>query len=129
MQRLEGLLRKAIQDYEMICPGDRVCIGVSGGKDSVALAIGLARLKRYIGIPFELQAVSLDPQFGGVVTDYSPLEKLFAEYQIPYEIRRSEIGRVVFDERREANPCALCAKMRRGMLHNTAKELGCNKIV
>ena len=128
MQRLEGLLRKAIQDYEMIRPGDRVAIGVSGGKDSVALAIALARLRRYLGIPFEIQAISLDPQFSGIVTDYSPLEELFRQYDVPYEIRRSSIGRIVFDERKEPNPCALCAKMRRGLLHNTAKELGCNKI-
>ena len=128
MQRLEGLVRKAVQDYEMIRPGDRICIGVSGGKDSVALAVALARLRRYLGIPYEVQAVSLDPQFGGVETDYSPLVELFRQYDVPYEIRRSEIGRVVFDIRKEPNPCALCAKMRRGMLHNTAKELGCNKI-
>ena len=65
MQRLEGLMRKAIQDYEMIAPGDKVCVGVSGGKDSVALTIGLAHLRRYLGIPFEVYAVTLDPQFGG----------------------------------------------------------------
>ncbi len=128
MQRLEGLVRKAVQDYEMIQPGDSILIGVSGGKDSVALAVALARLRRYLGIPFTLHAVSLDAQFGGISTDYSPLEELFASYDIPYEVRRSQIGRIVFDERKEANPCALCAKMRRGLLHNTALELGCNKV-
>ena len=128
MQRLEGLMRKAIQDYGMIAPGDRVCVGVSGGKDSVALTVGLAHLRRYMKIPFELVAVSLDPQFGGQSTDYGPLEQLFAQLEIPYEIRRSGIGQVVFDIRKEPNPCALCAKMRRGLLHNTAKELGCNKV-
>ena len=79
MQRLEGLMRKAIQEYGMIAPGDRVCVGVSGGKDSVALTVGLARLREYLGIPFEVVAVSLDPQFGNTPTDYSPLEQLFAE--------------------------------------------------
>ena len=128
MQRLEGLMRKAIQEYGMIAPGDRVCVGVSGGKDSVALTVGLARLREYLGISFELVAVSLDPQFGGTPADYSLLEKLFAEYNVEYHIRRSEIGHVVFDLRREKNPCALCAKMRRGLLHNTAKELGCNRV-
>ena len=128
MQRLEGLMRKAIQEYGMIAPGDRVCVGVSGGKDSVALTVGLARLREYLGISFEVVAVSLDPQFGNTPTDYSPLEQLFAEYNVEYHIRRSEIGHVVFDLRQEKNPCALCAKMRRGLLHNTAKELGCNRV-
>ena len=128
MQRLEGLMRKAIQEYGMIQPGDRVCVGVSGGKDSVALTIGLARLRRYLGVPFSLTAVTLDPQFGGQDTDYSALEALFAAYDIPYEVRRSGIGRVVMDVRKEQNPCALCAKLRRGALHTAAKELGCNKV-
>lgn len=128
MQRLEGLMRKAIQDYDMIQPGDRICVGVSGGKDSVSLMVGLAHLRAYLGIPFEVVAVTLDPRFGGVETDYSPLAELFAEQNIRYEIRRTDIGRIVFDFRKESNPCALCAKFRRGILHNTAKELGCNKV-
>ena len=118
----------AIQEYGMLSPGDRVCVGVSGGKDSVALTIALARLQKYLGIPFELVAVSLDPQFGGKPTDYTPLAGLFAAYGVQYEVRRSGIGHVVFDLRKEPNPCALCAKMRRGLLHNTARELGCNKV-
>ena len=128
MQRLEGLMRKAMQEYEMIEPGDHVCIGVSGGKDSVALTIGLARLRAYYEKPFTLTALSLDPQFGGRQMDYSPLEELFAAYGVPYVVRRTDIGRIVFDVRKEPNPCALCAKMRRGALHDTARELGCNKI-
>lgn len=128
MQRLEGLMRKAIQEYKMIELGDRICVGVSGGKDSVALTVGLAHLRRYLNIPFEVVAVSLDPQFGGKATDYAPLEELFAKLEVPFEIRRSNIGAVVFDVRKEPNPCALCAKMRRGLLHDTAKELGCNKV-
>ena len=128
MQRLCGLMRKAVQDYEMISPGDRVMVGVSGGKDSVALTIGLAELRKYIGFDFTVQAVTLDPQFGGKPMDYSVLEELFARYGIPYEIRRTEIGPIVFDYRKEKNPCALCAKLRRGALHTAAQELGCNKV-
>ena len=128
MQRLEGLLRKAVQDYEMIAPGDRVCVGVSGGKDSVALTVALGHLRRYLGVPFEVMAVTLDPRFGGVEADYQPLANLFAQEGIPYEIRRTDIGPVVFDYRKEPNPCALCAKMRRGALHAAAQELGCNKV-
>ena len=128
MQRLCGLMRKAVQDYEMIAPGDKVMVGVSGGKDSVALTIGLAELRKYIGFDFTVQAVTLDPQFGGRPMDYTVLQELFAKYDIPYEIRRTEIGPVVFDYRKEKNPCALCAKLRRGALHTAAQELGCNKV-
>lgn len=128
MQRLEGLMRKAVQEYGMLAAGDRVCVGVSGGKDSVALTIGLARLRRYLGIPFEVVAVTLDPQFGGVDTDYAALAALFAGYGVPYEVRRSGIGRLVMDVRAEQNPCALCAKLRRGALHTAAQQLGCNKV-
>lgn len=128
MQRLEGLVRKAVQQYSLISPGDSICIGVSGGKDSVALTVALARLRRYFEHPFTIHAVTLDPGFGGIETDYSPLEKLFGEYDVPYTIKRTDIGRVVFDIRHEPNPCALCAKMRRGSLHDAAKALGCNKV-
>ena len=93
MQRLCGLMRKAVQDYEMIAPGDRVMVGVSGGKDSVALTIGLSMLRKYIGFDYEVVAVTLDPQFGGRPMDYTVLQELFAQYDIPYEIRR----RVGFD--------------------------------
>ena len=128
MQRLCGLMRKAVQQYEMLAPGDRVLVGVSGGKDSVALTIGLARLRQYLGFPFEVVAVTLDPQFGGKPVDYSALEALFRRYDVPYEVRRTFIGPIVFDYRNEKNPCSLCAKMRRGHLYAKARELGCNKI-
>ena len=84
MQRRCGLMRKAVQQYEMLAPGDRVLVGVAGGKDSVALTIGLARLRQYLGFPFEVVAVTLDPQFGGKPVDLSALEALFRRYDVPY---------------------------------------------
>ncbi len=128
MQRLEGLMRKAMQQYRMISPGDRVAVGVSGGKDSVALTVGLARLSRYYEHPFTVVALTLDPRFGGEDTDYSALTELFQSYGVEHVIKRSNIGTVIFNLRKEPNPCALCAKMRRGLLHDTALELGCNKV-
>ena len=128
MQRLCGLMRKAVQDYEMLAPGDRVMVGVSGGKDSVALTVGLALLRQYIGFDYEVVAVTLDPQFDHQPMDYTALQALFARYGIPYHIRRTEIGPVVFEYRQEKNPCSLCAKLRRGALHTAAQELGCNKV-
>ena len=128
MQRLCGLMRKAVQDYEMLAPGDRVLVGVSGGKDSVALAMGLALLKAYIGFEFQIVAVTLDPMFGHQPMDTAPLAALFAEKGIEYHVRQTDIGPVVFEYRKEKNPCALCAKLRRGALHTAAQELGCNKV-
>ena len=128
MQRLCGLMRKAVQQYEMLSPGDRVLVGVSGGKDSVALTVGLAQLRQYLGFPFEVTAVTLDPQFGGQPVDYSALEALFRQYGVPYEVRRTLIGPIVFDYRKEKNPCSLCANLRRGALHAAAEELDCNKV-
>ncbi len=112
----------------MIAPGDKILVGVSGGKDSVALTIALAQLRSYLGIPFDIVAVTLDPQFGGVETDFTPLAALFAAHNIQHEIRRTDIGEVVFDIRQEKNPCSLCANLRRGALHSAAQELGCNKV-
>ncbi|MDL2327036.1 tRNA 2-thiocytidine biosynthesis TtcA family protein [Ruminococcaceae bacterium OttesenSCG-928-A11] len=128
MQRLEGLARKAMQTYRMIKPGDAVCVGVSGGKDSVALALALKHLSAYYEHPYTVCALTLDPQFGGQETDYTALTAFFEAAGIPHHIKRTNIGPLVFDVRKEPNPCALCAKMRRGALHTTAKELGCNKV-
>ncbi|MEG1895728.1 MAG: tRNA 2-thiocytidine biosynthesis TtcA family protein [Oscillospiraceae bacterium] len=127
-QKLCGLTRKAIVGYDMIQDGDKICIGVSGGKDSVALAITLKKLQQYIGINFDIVALTLDPHFGGKDMDYSLLEQLFRENDIQYIVKRTEIGTIIFDDRKEHSPCSLCARMRRGALHDTAKELGCNKI-
>ena len=128
MKKLLSLVRAAVDRYDMIDDGDKIAVGVSGGKDSVALTIGLARLQQYLGFPFEVVAVTLDPQFGGKPVDYSALEALFRRYDVPYEVRRTLIGPIVFDYRNEKNPCSLCAKMRRGSLPAAAEELDCNQV-
>lgn len=127
-QKLCGLTRKAIVGYDMIQNGDKICVGVSGGKDSVALVLVLKRLQKYIGIDFDIVALTLDPRFFDKDMDYSVLEKLFLDNDIEYVVKRTDIGSIIFDQRKEANPCSLCARMRRGALHDYAKELGCNKI-
>ena len=107
---------------------DNVLVSFSGGKDSVALPIGLAQLRRDLGGDYEGVAGTLDPQFDHQAVDYSPLAALFARDGVPYEVRRTEIGPIVFEYRKEKNPCSLCARLRRGALHTAAQELGCNKV-
>lgn len=128
MQRIMGYMRKAIQEYEMIRPGDRIAVGISGGKDSVALVAGLAGLRRFIGVPFELVGITLDPGWNGQRTDYEPIERMCENMGVPYHVLETEIGPIVFEARGESNPCSLCARMRRGALHDAAKRFGCNKI-
>lgn len=128
MQKLMGYIRRAVMEYAMIERGDHVAVGVSGGKDSVALLSGLAGARRFMGIDFTIHAVSLDNGFPGVETDFSPIEALCRDLDVPFTLRRTQIGAIVFAEREESNPCSLCARMRRGVLHDTAKALGCNKI-
>lgn len=128
MQKIIGYMRKAIMDYSMVENGDIVAVGLSGGKDSVALLAGLIRLREFIGINFEIIALTVDPGFGGVQTDYSQLERICEDNSISYTIKRSDLGNVIFEERREKNPCSLCARMRRGMLHDLCKDRGANKL-
>ena len=118
----------AVKRYELVQAGDKIAVCISGGKDSVALTIGLSMLRKYIGFDYEVVAVTLDPQFDHQPMDYSALAELFRRHSISYEVRRTEIGPVVFEYRKEKNPCALCAKLRRGALHTAAQELGCNKV-
>ena len=112
-QRLCGLVRKAITEYDMIHDGDRVAVGVSGGKDSVLLALALNDLKEYMGIDYSLVAITLDAQFTGSQTDFSPIGDLFREKGIEHIVRITDIGPIIFEERHESNPCSLCRKMRR----------------
>lgn len=124
LQELMGQMRAAMERYTMIHPGDRVAVGVSGGKDSLVLLAALARLRTYYPVPFSLVALTADPCFGGEPNDYSAIERFCRDQKIPYVIRRTRLGTLIFEERKEKNPCSLCARMRRGILHDMAKEQG-----
>ncbi len=121
-------MRSACQQYDMIKDGDRIAVGVSGGKDSVALLAAMANLRIFYPEKFELVAITLDPRFGGEDADYSAIEEFCKEHEIEYIIKRTQLAEVIFDIRKESNPCSLCARMRRGALHDAAKAAGCNKI-
>ena len=128
MQKILGYMRKAVTKYSMIEDGDKIGVGLSGGKDSLVLLMGLARLKKFIGIDFEIVGLTLDLKFNNLKTDYSLVQKICDKYDIKYYIQETNIGQIVFDYRKEKNPCSLCARMRRGALHDFANEHGCNKI-
>jgi len=126
INKTTGLVRRCVEDYEMIGDGETIAVGVSGGKDSLAMLCALANLQGYFPKRFALHAVTLDMGFPGA--DFSPVGELCDELQVPYTLRRTDIAAVVFDERKEKNPCSLCAKMRRGALNDLIKELGIRKI-
>lgn len=126
MQKLVGLVRRCVDDYQMIQPGDRIAVGVSGGKDSLTLLVLLAELRAYYPNPFELEAVTVD--LGLPEMDFGPVEALCRELQVPYTRVSTQIGHILFSHRQEKNPCSLCAKLRRGALHQAILERGCNKV-
>ncbi len=128
MQKLIGKVRAAVERYRLIDEGDRVAVGVSGGKDSLFLLCALAELSRYYPKKFTVAAITADPCFGGKETDFSQIQKLCDTLSVPYYKKRTNLAQVIFEDRKEENPCSLCAKMRRGILHNLCVELGFNKL-
>lgn len=128
MQKVLGHMRKAIQEFDLIQDGDRISVGISGGKDSLVLLNGLALLRRFIGIEYELVAITLDPRFNGQEGDYSSVQELCDMLGVEYRIIPTDIGEIIFNIRKEPNPCSLCARMRRGALHDASIEAGCNKL-
>ncbi|MEG1427433.1 MAG: ATP-binding protein, partial [Oscillospiraceae bacterium] len=128
MEKLMAKVRAAVDHYGMIAEGDRIAVGVSGGKDSLFLLTALHSLSRYYPQKFELTAITADPCFQNTDTDFSQVQELCRRISVPYIIRRTDLSKIVFADRQESNPCSLCARMRRGILHNMARELSCNKI-
>ena len=121
-----SFVRRAVDDYGMIDDGDKIAVGISGGKDSLALLSTLAALRRFYPKKFDIVAITVDMGFEGM--DFSPVASFCEAEGIEYRIAKTEIARIIFDVRREPNPCSLCAKMRRGALHAEAQAAGCNKV-
>ena len=124
-QMLAGF-RRGINEYKLIRDGDRIAVGLSGGKDSVTLLKLLAEYRKFSPEKFDLAAVTVDLGFGN--NDFSALEKFCGGLDVPFILESTQIGEVVFDVRKEPNPCALCAKMRKGALMTAAARHGCNKV-
>lgn len=126
MQHILGLVRRCVEDYHMIDPGETVAVGVSGGKDSLLTLAALAQLRRFYPVPFNVHAITLETgtpgmSFDAVADLCRDLEVLYTRISVP-------VYQIVFEERKEKNPCSLCAKLRRGSLNTALKDLGISKI-
>lgn len=126
LQKLMSLTRKAIDTYKMIDENDKIAIGISGGKDSLALLYAMHGLKRFYPKKFDIIAITVDLGFKNV--DFERIKSLCESLDVPYFIAKTDIAQIIFEDRKESNPCSLCAKMRKGSLNDLAKENGCNKI-
>ena len=126
LQQVMSLTRKAIDDYHMIDVGDKIAVGISGGKDSLTLLHALNGLKRFYPNSFDIVAITVDLGFKNI--DFDRIKAMTSEMGIEYHIVSTDISQIIFEDRKESNPCSLCAKMRKGALNQLAKELGCNKI-
>ncbi len=126
LQQLLSFTRKAVDEYQMIQEGDHIAVGISGGKDSLTLLYALHGLKRFYPNKFELSAITVD--LGYEEFDLNPVHELCQELGVPYKVVKTDIAHILFEERKESNPCSLCAKMRKGALNDAVKEMGCNKV-
>lgn len=128
LQKLLSLARRAIDDYDMIEEGDSIAVGLSGGKDSITLLYILAAMRRFYPKKYTLKAITVDMGLGLDENEVNAVKKVCEDLDVEYVIEKTQIGEIVFNARKESNPCSLCANMRRGALNNTAKKLGCNKV-
>lgn len=126
LKRILSYVRRGVDDYEMIKEGDKIAVGVSAGKDSLALLCAMAALRRFYPKKFELCAITVDMGFEDF--DLTPIRKMCEELEVEYNVVPTQIAKIIFDIRKEKNPCSLCAKMRRGALYNYAKEIGCTSV-
>lgn len=126
LQQLLSYTRRAVDDYQMIEDGDKIAVGISGGKDSLTLLYALKGLQRFYPKKFDLIAVTVNLGFEGF--DLTKVKELCKELDVPYHIIDTDIGDIIFNVRKEDNPCSLCAKMRKGALNEAVKKLGCNKV-
>ena len=125
MKKVLGYMRRAVDEFDMIRPGDKIAVGVSGGKDSMLMLYALSLCRKYWRRDFELVGLTVDLGFEGF--DTKKLEQFIEPLGVEYHVVKTQIGEIIFDERKESSPCALCAKMRKGAFYSAAKELGCNK--
>ena len=126
LQKLLSLTRKAVDEFGLIDASDKIAVGVSGGKDSLTMLYALHGLMRFYPNPFTIEVITVDLGHPGFQAD--KIENLCKELNVPFHLVKTEIGPIIFQERKESNPCSLCAKMRKGALNTKAKEIGCNKV-
>lgn len=126
MKNILSRVRRCVEDYDMIRAGDKIAVGVSGGKDSLVLLYALAKLREFYPVPFALEAVTLDMGIPGM--DFEPVGELCRKLDVPYTLKKTEISHIIFDLRREENPCSMCAKMRRGALNQVLLERDIHKV-
>ena len=126
MRRMLSYVRRAVDDYHMIEDGDKIAVGISGGKDSLTLLEVLNEMRIFYPKRYELVAITVDMGFEG--SDFSEVAEFCRRLNIEYVVEKTDIAKIIFDVRKESNPCSLCAKMRRGSLHSAAQNAGCNKV-
>lgn len=126
LQKVLSYVRRALDDYNMIEDGDKIAVGISGGKDSLTLLVALNAIRRFYPKRFELEAITVDLGFKNL--DFAKIKDLCEDIGVKYTIVKTDIADIIFNERKESNPCSLCSKMRKGALNDAIKASGCNKV-